>query len=170
MIGAVGLEHVRLPRAMGHYIMVKVAISLGTGLFLGLACWIVGVKFALFWGFMAFVLNFIPTIGSLAAVIAPTLLSFLVFEDPIYVLWFFLLLLLVQIFFGNFLEPKFVGTGVNINFVVVIISLVFWGNLFGIAGMLLAVPLTVLIKSILAQTMDGQFIVKLMSSKKELMG
>ena len=155
--------------AMGSYIKVKFVVSLGTGFFLGLACWVFGVKFALFWGFLAFVLNFIPTVGSLMAVIPPTLMGFLVFDQPINVLWFLLLLILIQLFFGNYLEPKFVGSGVNINFVTVILGLVFWGNLFGIAGMILAVPIMVLIKSILQQTKDGQIVVKLMSSKKELM-
>ena len=155
--------------AMGRYMIVKFIISLGTGFFFGLACWICGVKFSLFWGFLAFILNFIPTVGSLLAILPPVLMGFILFDDSINVLWFLLLLVLIQVFFGNFLEPKFVGSGVNINFVVVIISLVFWGALFGIAGMLLAVPIMVLIKSILAQTKDGQFIVKLMSSKKDLM-
>lgn len=160
---------IEVKSALGSYIMVKFWISLGTGVFMGLVCWIFGVPFALFWGFMGLVLNFIPTIGSLVAIIGPVLMGFVVFDQPITVLWFFVILLFVQVFFGNFLEPKFVGSGVNINFVVVVFALVFWGTVFGIPGMILSVPIMVLIKAVLAQTTDGQFIVKLLSSKKELL-
>jgi len=144
------------------YMKVKVFVSFLTGLCYFLICLAFGIKFALFWGFLAFLLNFIPTVGSIVASVPPILFGLIQFES-IAAVWFLLLALLaVQIIMGNILEPKITGSRLSLNTVVVILGLVFWGYLWGVTGMILSVPLLVLMKVVLSQFPDAQLFVRLM--------
>ena len=127
-------------------------------------CWLFGIDFALFWGFLAFVLNFIPTVGSIVATVPPILLGLIQLSTMSALLLLVLCLVVIQFFFGNFLEPKLLGTSLSLNTVVVILGLVFWGYLWGVTGMILSVPLLVLLKVILTQIPDAMLIVRLMGS------
>ncbi|MDH3251821.1 MAG: AI-2E family transporter [Ignavibacteria bacterium] len=132
-----------------QYLVTKTLISVGTGTLAALVLWLLGVDFPLLWGFLAIVLNFIPNIGSVVATILPFLLSLLQFDGigrPILVL---ALLSLVQVGMGNVIEPKIMGFSLNMSALVILLSLIFWGWLWGIWGMVLAVPLTATIKIIL---------------------
>ncbi len=157
-----GFEQVK--NSIVTYIKVKFLMSLCTGLGFGLICWIFGIDFALFWGFLAFVLNFIPTVGSILATIPPILLGLIQLGTFSGLLFLVICLIIIQFFFGNFLEPKLLGASLSLNTVVVILGLVFWGYLWGITGMILSVPLLVLLKVVLAQIPDAQLIVRLMGS------
>ncbi len=129
-----------------QYLLTKTMISLATGALTSVILWILGVDFALLWGFMAFLLNFIPNIGSVIATLLPFGLSLLQFEamtTPILVL---LLLGGVQVTMGNVVEPKVMAFSLNLSALVILISLIFWGWLWGMWGMILAVPFTATLK------------------------
>ena len=160
-----GFEQVK--NSIVTYIKVKFFMSLCTGIGFGLVCWIFGVDFALFWGFLAFVLNFIPTVGSITATIPPILLGLIQLSTIPSLLLMALCLIAVQFFFGNFLEPKMLGASLSLNAVVVILGLVFWGYLWGITGMILSVPMLVLLKVVLAQMPDATLIVRLMGNSRK---
>ncbi len=155
-----GFEQVK--SSIVTYIKVKFLMSFFTGIGFGLVCWFFGIDFALFWGFLAFVLNFIPTVGSILATIPPILLGLIQLGSLGPLLLLALCLVIIQFVFGNFFEPKLLGSSLSLNTVVVIMGLVFWGYLWGVTGMILSVPLLVLLKVVLAQIPDADFIVRLM--------
>lgn len=133
---------------INKYIGIKSLTSLGTGILVYIFLLIVGVDYALLWGVLAFVLNFIPTIGSILAVIPPLLLTIvqLGFVESLVVLVGYLV---INTLIGNILEPKFMGQGLGLSTLVVFLSLVFWGWVLGPIGMLLSIPLTITIKIVL---------------------
>ena len=131
---------------IGRYLFVQLLISLGTGVLVWFSLTLVGVDFAVTWGALAFFLNFIPTVGSLVASIPPILVALVQFDS----LWpgiiTALLLFSIQMAIGNGVAPKVMGERLNLSPVVVLISLVFWGWLWGIVGALLSVPIASTIK------------------------
>jgi AI-2 transport protein TqsA len=158
----------QLKSSLSKYMLVKIMVSLGTGVFYALACYFFGIKHSVIWGFLAFCLNFIPTIGSIIATVPPLLLGLIQF-DSVFAFFFFAIVLFgIQFFFGNILEPKIQGSSFNINFVSIILGLVLFGGLWGIIGMLLSVPLLVLLKIVLGQFPDAKIIVRLMSTNREV--
>ena len=141
-----------ISRQIGAYLGALFVISLVTGLVVwGVLAWL-GVEFAFTWGLLAFVLNFIPTLGSIIASIPPVLMA-LVQHAPN--LWpavgVAVALLIIQQTLGNFIAPKVYGDRLNLSPVVILLFLVFWGWLWGIVGALLAVPLAAAIQITLAQ-------------------
>ncbi len=157
-----GFEQIK--ESIVTYIKVKFLMSLFTGIGYGLICWVFGIDFALFWGYLAFVLNFIPTVGSIIATIPPLLLGLIQLGSPGAVLGLLGLLLVVQFTFGNIIEPRLMGSSLALNTVVVILGLVFWGYLWGVIGMVLSVPMLVLVKVILTQFDDAKIVVRLMGT------
>ena len=135
-------------RDIQRYLAIKTVVSLATGILAGLLCWAAGLDFFILWGIVAFALNFIPVIGSIIAGVPPTILALLVAGVPnaILVAGGYLL---INNFLGNFLEPIFVGRRFGISTLVVVISVMFWGWVWGPLGMLLAVPLTMILKVVL---------------------
>ncbi len=131
-----------------RYLAVKTIISLATGVFIAVWTAIVGLDFALVWGLLAFLLNFIPTIGSLIAAVPAVLLA-LVQLGPGAALAVGIGFLVVNVAFGNIIEPNVMGRTLGLSTLVVFLSLVFWGWVLGTVGMLLSVPLTMIIKIIL---------------------
>ncbi|MBO3697489.1 AI-2E family transporter [Roseivirga sp. E12] len=148
------------------YMKVKFFTSFCTGLFFGTLSWIFGIDFALFWGFLAFLLNFIPTVGSIAATIPPVLLGLIQIDSSGTFVLFIALLIATQFVWGNVIEPYMMGSSVALNTVTVILGLVIWGYIWGISGMLLSVPLIVMARVILAQIPDADLLVKLMGRSK----
>jgi len=130
---------------MQRYLAIKTVISLATGILAGLLCWAAGLDFYILWGIIAFALNFIPVVGSLVAGIPPVILALLVagWPNAVLVAGGYLL---INNFLGNFLEPILVGRRFGISTLVVVISVMFWGWVWGPLGMLLAVPLTMTLK------------------------
>jgi AI-2 transport protein TqsA len=135
-------------RDIQRYLAIKTVVSLATGFLAGLLCWAAGLDFFILWGIVAFALNFIPVIGSIIAGVPPTILALLVAGVPnaLLVAGGYLL---INNFLGNFLEPILVGRRFGISTLVVVISVMFWGWVWGPLGMLLAVPLTMVLKVIL---------------------
>ena len=149
-----------------RYLAIKSAASFATGVFIFIGLNFIGVPYAPLWGILAFVLNFVPTIGSIIAAVLALLVALLL-NDVAACAWTAALYLAVNIIIGNFIEPKFLGKGLGISTLVVLLSLLFWGFLFGIGGMFLAVPLTMSLKIALDANPSTKFIAVLLSDKLE---
>ncbi|WP_033955911.1 AI-2E family transporter [Psychroserpens jangbogonensis] len=145
------------------FIKVKFLVSLLTGVFTGLACVFFDVSFPIFWGLFAFLINFVQMVGSFISVILLSIFAF-VELDPTSTLFFFILSITgVQIVFGAILEPVFMGKSFSINVITVLIMLMLWGFIWGIPGLIMAIPITVFIKIILEQFKDTKVIASLLS-------
>ena len=130
-----------------EYAAAKAVISLVTGIVIWAALALVGLDFAPLWGFLAFLLNFIPNIGSILAAIPAVFISILQF-DPVMMLVVIGIYVAANVVIGNFLEPMIMGQKVGLSILAVFVSLLFWGWMFGAVGMLLSVPLTMVVKNI----------------------
>ena len=139
-------------RQIGAYLGALFVISFVTGLCVwGALAWL-GVEFAFTWGLLAFVLNFIPTIGSIVASIPPVLMALAQHAPELWpAVATALALFVIQQTLGNFIAPKVYGDRLNLSPVVILLFLVFWGWLWGITGALLAVPIAAAIQIALAQ-------------------
>lgn len=126
-----------------RYILMKTAISLLTGLLSYIVLKLVGVDFAAVWALLIFLLNYIPNIGSFLGVAFPALLTLVQFDTLTPFLITTLSLLTIQIIVGNVIEPAYMGKSLNLSPLMIILSLTFWGILWGIPGMFLSVPLMV---------------------------
>ena len=146
-----------------RYLAIKTISSIATGVIVWGFLILFDVPHALLWAVLAFILNYIPTIGSIIAAI-PAILVSLAVNDISATLWLTLIYLVVNISIGNFIEPRFLGKGLGISTLVVILSLLFWGFIFGIGGMFLAVPLTMSIKIALDANPRTKFISSLLSN------
>jgi predicted PurR-regulated permease PerM len=153
--------------AMNSYIATKTAVSGLTGLLVGVGLALLDVKFAFLWGFLAFLLNFVPNIGSILAAVPPLLLSLLVM-DPALTGSIVGLYVVVNLMVGNVIEPRWMGQAVGLSTLAVFLSLVFWGYMFGAVGMLLSVPLTMCIKFLAMQSPGSRWVGILLSSHAPL--
>ena len=128
------------------YIFTKFITSSATGVLAGLIYWFLGIELAFIFGTLTFILNFIPVFGSVIAVLIPIPVAFLQFQDPTLFALIILLPAIVHIIIGNIIEPKIFGETFGLHPITVILSLIFWGMIWGIIGVLLAAPLTAIIK------------------------
>lgn len=149
-----------------RYIVIKTVSSIATAVILYPILLYFNVPYATLWALLAFILNYIPTIGSIIAA-APAIMLSLLLNDFGSTLWVSGAYLLVNIAIGNFIEPRFLGSSLGISTLVVILSLVFWGFLLGVGGMFMAVPLTMSVKIALNENEKTKFISVLLSDKKE---
>lgn len=152
-------------RDIQRYLAIKTFASVVTGILAGLLCYVMDIDFWVLWGILAFGLNFIPVIGSLVAGIPPVFLALMADGIPagLIVVGGYLV---INNLIGNFLEPIFVGRRLGISTLVVIISVMFWGWVWGPLGMFLAVPIMMLVKVILAESEDFRWLAVAISSKK----
>ena len=148
-----------------QYLGLKTLISFLTGALVTIVLTIAGVDFALLWGVLTFMLNFIPTIGSIVATLPPIVITLFQSGSIAKTLIIGILLLSIQFLVGNVLEPKLMGRGLNLSPLVVLFSLIFWGWLWGIPGMLLSVPLTAAIRIGMEQIDATKTVAVLISSK-----
>ena len=148
-----------------RYLAIKTVISLVTGLLAGFLCWAAKIDFFLLWGILAFAMNFIPVIGSIIAGIAPLILAFLV-GGPASALVIGIGYVSINIFLGNFLEPMLMGRRFGLSTLVVLVSVLFWGYIWGPVGMLLAVPLTMVIKVMLDNSDDLRWLAVAITKEK----
>lgn len=131
-----------------RYLAIKTAISLVTGVLAGLLCWAAGLDFYVLWGILAFALNYIPVIGSIIAGVPPTLLALIISGVP-NALVVASGYILIKVTIGDFIEPMLVGRRFGISTLVIMIAVMFWGWVWGPLGMLMAVPVTMLLKVVL---------------------
>lgn len=139
-----------IERRIETYLWIKTLVSAATGILSWAVLRLVGVAFPEFWGLVVFMLNFIPVIGSLFGVALPVLLTIVQFAAWGPVLTVTVLLGAIQFSLGNVLEPRLMGTSLNLSPLVILLSLAVWGSIWGIAGMVLSVPLTVMLLIVLA--------------------
>jgi predicted PurR-regulated permease PerM len=149
-----------------RYIVTKFLISLTTGVFVGFTLWLFDVRFFVLWGFITFILNFIPNIGSVIAVVLPTLMALVQYESFGYALLVMIVIAVIQNIIGNILEPKIFGDRLGLNPIVILISLLVWGYIWGIVGMILSIPLTAIIKLVISNSNSKnlRFLSELMSN------
>ena len=140
------LDHLReVMHTINRYMFIKACTSAFTGVVLWAWLRFLGVDFAAMWGMLAFLLNFVPTIGSIIAAVPAVMLALvqLGIEDALLAMLGFMV---VNIGIGNFIEPRIMGQGLGLSTLVVFVSLIFWGWVLGPAGMFLSVPLTMALK------------------------
>jgi len=133
---------------INQYMLIHTYVSLATGIIIGGLLALIRLDFAVLWGLIAFLLNYIPNIGSLIAAIPPVILALIQFGlgGAIGVAAIFLA---VNFLIGNYIEPKLLGKGLGLSVLVVFLSLIFWGWLLGPVGMFLSIPITLVFKIIL---------------------
>ncbi len=154
----------KIADAVNDYLAIKTLVSLGTGVMVALWMWALGIDFPLIWGLLAFLLNFIPNLGSIIAAIPPMLLGYIQFGIG------HLLLVAtghvaINLIFGNVVEPKLMGRKLNLSTLVIFLSLVFWGWVWGPVGMLLSVPMTMVVKIVLESRPSTRWISILLESE-----
>lgn len=134
--------------SLKKYFGIKALTSLATGILVSVGLLIIGVDFPLLWGALAFLLNFIPNIGSIIAAIPAVFLAFIQL-NPIAGIFTAALYLVINFVIGNMVEPPLMGRNLGLSSLVVFLSLIFWGWILGTVGMLIATPLTMTLKIIL---------------------
>jgi len=148
-----------------RYMAIKTVVSLATGIAITVWLVILGVDYPLLWGLLAFLLNYVPNIGSLLAAVPAVLLALLQLGvGP--ALLAALGYLVVNIVIGTVIEPRFMGRGLGLSTLIVFLSLVFWGWVLGPVGMLLSVPLTMTVKIALDSSEDTRWIAVLMGPER----
>ncbi len=148
-----------------EYMVLKTIISFFTGLVIWIGLVIVGTDYAFLWAVLAFLLNFIPNIGSIIAAVPAVLLTFIQL-DMISGIIVAIIYAGVNIIVGSIIEPKIMGNGLGISTLVVFLSLLFWGWLLGSVGMLLSIPLTIMAKIVFDANEDTKWIAILLGNGK----
>lgn len=156
----------KIERDLNMFIKVKVLVSLLTGIGTGLACVFFDVSFPIFWGLFAFVINFVQMVGSFVTVILLSIFAFVELETTSTLFFFILAITGVQVLFGAILEPIFMGKSFSINVIAVLVMLMFWGFLWGIPGLIMAIPITVFLKILLEQFPSTKIIASLLSGNE----
>ncbi len=164
------LEHTtdligKIDSSVSRYIALKTMISLLTGVLSYLALVFIGVDAPAFWAFLIFLLNFIPTIGSLIATTFPTIFALLQFGEITPAILVLGIVGIIQLIVGNVLEPKLMGNTLNISPLVVFLALAVGGLIWGVTGMFLSVPITVVLIIIMSEFPETRSIAILLSQK-----
>jgi AI-2 transport protein TqsA len=155
----------RITSEVQRFLGIKTLTSLATGTLIGIWTWLMGLDFPLLWGLLAFLLNYIPSIGSILAAIPAVgvaLLQYGVSRAIVIAIGY----LAVNITIGNLIEPNVMGRRLGLSALVVVLSLIFWGWVFGPIGMFLSVPLTVIVKIMLENTNDFRWVAVLLDSPR----
>lgn len=155
----------KIEDSISQYLGLKTVVSIITGVLSYIALLIIGVDSPAFWAFLIFVLNFIPTVGSLVATVFPAIFSLLQFGTVTPAVLVLVIVGAIQIVVGNIIEPRLMGTSMNISPLVTIISLSVWGVIWGVVGMVLSVPITVVMIIIFSQFESTRRIAILLSDK-----
>jgi AI-2 transport protein TqsA len=148
----------KIVREVQAYLGIKTVVSLATGLVIGVLAWLLRLDFPVLLGLIGFVLNYIPTVGSILAALPALFLSLVQFTS----IGHFLMVAggygAVNMMFGNIIEPNLLGRRLGLSTLVVILSLLFWAWVWGPVGALLAVPLTMVVKIMLENTEDLRWV------------
>lgn len=158
----------RIDSDIQTYFGVKTLVSLTTAVLSYVVMRLVGLDFAAFWALLVFILNYIPTVGSILATIFPGLLALVQFESWTPVVVLVLGITVIQQLLGSFLEPNLMGMTLNLSPLVVVISLILWGMIWGLVGMFLCVPITVIFVIILANFPSTRWVSILLSKEGKM--
>lgn len=153
----------KIERDMIRFVGVKFLVSLFTGLGFTIACLVFGVSFPIFWGLFAFAINFVQMIGSVISVVVISVFALIEIDPSLNLLLFVLSVTGVQVLFGAILEPIFMGKTFSINVITVVVMLSIWGFIWGIPGLIMSIPITVMIKIALDKFQSTKLISKLLS-------
>ena len=144
-----------------HYMNIKTAISLMEGILVGVWLFSLGVDFPILWGFLVFLLRYVPNVGALIAAVPAVLLAFIEFglgrAAQVAIVY-----LAVEFILGNLVEPMLMGRKLGLSALVVIVSLIFWGSLLGIVGVVLCIPLTMTLKFVCENNKNTRWIAVLL--------
>lgn len=150
-----------------RYLAIKTVVSFFTGVFVFVVLMLFGLDFAILFGLLAFILNYIPNIGSFIATVFPVFIAVFQFDTLWPAFWILVILVLIQQIMGTFLEPRLMGEGLDLSPLVILFFLFFWGWLWGIPGMILAVPIAAIVKIVSSNIPGLEFIAVFMSKGKE---
>jgi AI-2 transport protein TqsA len=153
-------------KSIRHYLSIKTVTSLVTGLLVGISLAFIGVDYPILWGFVAYLLNYIPTIGSIIAAVPAVILSILELGFPASLLTLGVYVM-VNIVIGNVIEPRMMGKGLGLSTFVVFFGLIFWGFVLGYVGMFLSVPIMMVIKIVLENNPKTKWVAALLATKHE---
>ena len=142
---------------VNSYMAIKTWMSLASGILVAIWLYILGVDFPLLWGFLAFLLNYVPNIGSIIAAVPAVLLA-LIQHGSLTALLAAAGFLTFNMVIGNFIEPRYLGRGLGLSTLVIFLSLVFWGWVLGPVGMFLSVPLTMTVKIALSTNKETKWV------------
>ena len=156
---------IKIENELLKFTKVKIVVSLLTGLGTGLACVFFDINFPIFWGLFAFAINFVQMVGSFICVIVLSLFAFVQLEPSSFLLFFVITITGVQVLFGGILEPILMGKSFSINIITILVMLMLWGFIWGIPGLIMAIPLTVFIKIILEQYPSTKLLASFLSGK-----
>ncbi len=152
--------------AVNQYSWIKTQVNLLTGVVTALVCWLCGVQYPLLWGLLGFLLNYIPAFGGFIALVPPVLLA-LLDQGVVPAIVVASVVGALNAVLGNVVEPKLMGQSLGMSPLVVLLSLLFWGWLWGPIGMLLAVPLTMVVKVALEHTEDLRWVAIMLGTRGE---
>ncbi len=148
-----------------RFLGIKTIVSLTTGFLAGFLCWAAGLDFFILWGILAWALNYIPVMGSIVAGIPPTILALVLMGWPSAVA-VGVGYIAINAFLGNFVEPMMMGRRFGLSTLVVIVSVMFWGWVWGPVGMFLAVPIMMMLKVVLENSYEFRWIAVAISKEK----
>ena len=161
------MKHIdRFITSVKDYLAIKSMVSVATGVFIAIWLWVMDVDHFLLWAVLAFMLNYIPNIGSIIAALPAVMIAFVQYgfaSAGLAALGF----VAVNMVMGNVVEPRLMGRGMGLSTLVVFLSLIFWGWLLGSVGMLLSVPLTMVVKIALESREESKWLAILLSSDGE---
>ncbi|MFZ1518896.1 MAG: AI-2E family transporter [Ignavibacteriaceae bacterium] len=159
----------KITEQIQRYIIAKVGVNLSAGIVTTIVLSIVGVDYPIVWGLFVFLFNFIPTIGSAIALVFPVLFALVQFDSVGTMILVLALMAGIQTLAFNVAEPMILGKRLNLNPLLILLSVLVWGYIWGIVGMLLSVPLTAIIKIIISNSTSPnmEFFEHLMSQEKE---
>lgn len=152
-----------IKQSMERYLFVQTQLSVVTTALTFVTLWALGVENAIFWSFLIFILNYIPTIGSIIAAVLPTLFAMVQFDE-----WWRVAAVAVGVGFwqfaiGNFLQPRMMGASLNLSTIVVLLALALWGSIWGLTGAFLSTPLTVMLMIVFTQFPSTHWVAVLLS-------
>jgi predicted PurR-regulated permease PerM len=157
----------RFTRSVNQYMAIKSGLSLLTGFLAMTWLWILGVDYPVLWGMLAFLLNFVPNLGSILAAIPAVLLALIQLGVPDAALTA-AGYVVINVMVGNVIEPRMMGRGLDLSTLVVFLSLVFWGWVLGPVGMLLSVPLTMTVKIALESSNETRWLGVMLGSGRDI--
>ncbi len=159
----------KITEQIQRYILAKVGVNLSAGIITTIVLSLVGLDYPIIWGLFVFLFNFIPTIGSAAALLLPVLFTLVQFDSFSTVILVIVIMAGIQTLAFNVAEPMILGKRLNLNPILLLLSVLLWGYIWGIVGMLLSVPLTAIIKIIISNSKSPnmEFFEHLMSQEKE---
>lgn len=160
----------KMDKNISRYLSLKTLVSLLTGVLSYFALLILGIDAPVFWAMLIFVLNYIPTVGSLIATLFPACFAILQYGELAPFLYVLIFVGLIQVVIGNIIEPKIMGNSLNMSSLVVVLSLTVWGAIWGVMGMILSVPITVMIIIVCEEIPSLRFIAIALSEKGQIQG